>query len=152
MRDNTPVDATPKLSSFKIEVCQRIQPASREVIAGGLREFNARHLGDYQWTDLDVYVRDADGRVAGGLIADFALGWLSIHALWVEENLRGSGLGGNILNSAEDAAKSNGCRAALLDTLSFQSPGFYEKRGYVRVGVIEDYRGGAQRIFMQKHF
>ena len=145
------MDDIPRTSpSFTVEVAQEVQAESREVIARGLREFNGRHLGQYEWTGLDVYVRDADGHVVGGLIGDVALGWFSIHALWVMEGLRGSGLGTEILNAAEIAATKSGCRAAILDTLSFQAPAFYEKRGYVRVGVVDDYRGGVQRIFMQK--
>ncbi|HEY1938820.1 MAG TPA: GNAT family N-acetyltransferase [Candidatus Angelobacter sp.] len=145
------MDSTQKPTPIlKIEVTQQVQPESRGLIAGGLRTFNARHLGDYVWTDLDVYVRNVDGEVVGGLIGDIALGWLSIHALWVTEDLRGSGMGTEILRSAENAAMRSGCRAAILDTLSFQAPGFYEKHGYIRVGIVDDYRGGVQRIFMQK--
>jgi GNAT superfamily N-acetyltransferase len=133
-----------------LEVTQTIHPASREVITTGLREFNARYLGTYAWTGFDVYARDTEGQVVAGLIGDIALGWLSIHALWVAEELRGSGIGSHILRTAENAAIEAGCRAAILDTLSFQAPVFYEKRGYVRIGVVDDYRGGTQRIFMQK--
>jgi len=63
--------------SFNVEVTQKAQSESRDVVARGLREFNARHLGDYPWTDLDVYVRDGEGRVIGGLIGDVALDWFS---------------------------------------------------------------------------
>jgi ribosomal protein S18 acetylase RimI-like enzyme len=80
-----------------------------------------------------------------------ALGWLAIHALWVKEDLRGSGIGTEILSTAENAAMRSGCHAAILDTLGFQAPSFYEKRGYLRIGVVDDYRGGVQRIFMRKH-
>jgi GNAT superfamily N-acetyltransferase len=143
-------DGAMSSSSLCFEVTQDIQPASRHVIACGLREFNGHHLGAYEWTELDVYVRDADGHVVAGLIGDVALGWLSIHALWVMTHLRGVGLGSSILQAAENAAFDRGCRASILDTLEFQAPAFYEKRGYVRVGVVDDYRGGVQRIFMQK--
>ncbi len=61
-------------------------------------------------------------------------------------------MGSSILKAAEDAAIERGCHAAVLDTLSFQAPDFYGKRGYIRVGAIEGYRGGVQRIFMQKRF
>jgi GNAT superfamily N-acetyltransferase len=135
---------------LSVEVTQEVQQESRDLIARGLREFNGRYLGDYEWTCCDVYVRDVDGNVVGGLIGDVALGWLSIHALWVIDGLRGSGVGSHTLQTAEDAAIKKGCRAAILDTLSFQAPAFYEKRGYVRIGVVDDYRGGSQRIFMQK--
>jgi GNAT superfamily N-acetyltransferase len=144
------MDDTKTSPSLSVEVALEVHAESREVIARGLREFNSHHLGSFDWTGLDVYVRDGDGQVVGGLIGDVALGWFSIHALWVVEGLRGSGLGTNILNVAEAAAIRRGCRAAILDTLSFQAPAFYEKRGYVRVGVVDDYRGGVQRIFMQK--
>jgi GNAT superfamily N-acetyltransferase len=60
------------------------------------------------------------------------------------------GVGTKILNAAENAANENGCSGAILDTLSFQAPAFYEKRGYVRLGVVEGYWGGAQRIFLEK--
>jgi GNAT superfamily N-acetyltransferase len=150
-RDNSNMEETSKITAFRnIEVAQAVQQESRDVIARRLREFNAGHMGEYEWTGLDVYVRDVNGLVVGGLIGDVALGWFSIHALWVAEGLRGSGVGTGILKAAEEAAIQRGCRAAILDTLSFQAPAFYEKRGYVRIGVVDDYRGGTQRIFMQK--
>ncbi|HEY2016610.1 MAG TPA: GNAT family N-acetyltransferase [Bryobacteraceae bacterium] len=143
-------DAPATSASHHIEVARTVHPESRDAIARGLYEFNARHFGEYQFTDLDVYVRDADGRIIGGLIGQYWSGWLSIHALWVAEELRGSGIGTGILKAAEDAAVQSGCHAAILDTLSFQAPAFYEKRGYVRIGVVENYRAGAQEIFLQK--
>lgn len=138
------------MASLHFEVTATVQPESRDEVARGLREFNAAHLGDFEWTALDVYVRDADGQIVAGLIGYTALGWLSIHVLWVAESLREKGVGSGILQRAEDAAIQRGCRAATLDTLGFQAPGFYEKRGYVCVGVIDDYLGGRERIFMQK--
>ena len=50
------------------------------------------------------------------------------------------------MQAAENAAIENGCHAAILDTMR----AFYENRGYVRVGVVDGYPGGAQRIFMRK--
>lgn len=66
------------------------------------------------------------------------------------EELRGSSVGTEILRTAESVAMERGCRAVILDTLSFQAPDFYEKRGYVCVGIIDNYRGGMQHIFLQK--
>jgi hypothetical protein len=37
-----------------------------------------------------------------------------------------------------------------MPMVSFQAPAFYEKRGYVCVGVVDGYPGGAQKIFMRK--
>ena len=95
-------------------------------------------------------MRDGDGRVIAGLVGEFAFGWLSVHVLWVEQSFRGCGIGTRILSAAEKAASERGCHAAILDTMSFQAPAFYEKHGYVRAGVVDGYPGGAQRIFMRK--
>ena len=64
---------TPKTPlSLRVEVATEVNAESREVIARGLREFNSHHLGNFEWTGLDVYVRDGDGQVVGGLIGDVA--------------------------------------------------------------------------------
>jgi GNAT superfamily N-acetyltransferase len=144
------MDGTPGRLTYDIEVTQKVHSENRNAIIRGLLEFNASSLGGFEPTSLDVYVRDGDGLIVGGLVGDVGLGWLSIHALWVAEDLRGSGLGTDILKAAENAAIKYGCHMAMLDTLSFQAPGFYEKRGYSRIGVVDGYRGGSQKIFMQK--
>jgi hypothetical protein len=51
---------------------------------------------------------------------------------------------------ARNLAKQTLRRQGGSIRLPVQAPAFYEKRGYVRVGVVDDYRGGVQRIFMQK--
>ena len=135
---------------LNIEVTRKAQPETRDLIARRLQEFNAPHLGNHPFGALDVYVRDVDGQVVGGLVGEFAFGWFSIHVLWITEALRGSGIGTTILKAAENVAVENGCHGAILETMSFQAPTFYEKRGYVRVGVVDDYPGGAQKIFMRK--
>ena len=133
-----------------IQVTRKAQPETRALIARRLQQFNAPYLGDHPFGTLDVYVRDVDGQVVGGLVGEFAFGWFSIHVLWVAENLRGSGTGTKILKAAEDEAIENGCHGALLETMSFQAPTFYEKRGYVRIGVVDGYPGGVQKVFMRK--
>jgi GNAT superfamily N-acetyltransferase len=138
------------MTSLNFEVTRKAQPESRELIARGLQEFNAPYLGEHPFGTLDVYVRDEDGQLVGGLLGEFAFGWFYIQVLWITESLRGAGLGSRILRTAEDAAIENGCHGAILDTLSFQAPVFYEKQGYVRVGSVDGYPGEAQRILMRK--
>lgn len=136
--------------SFEVEVTQEIQVEKRNLIARRLQEFNAPHLGDHPFGALDVYIRDDEGKIVGGLIGEFAFCCLNIQVLWIEEHLRGQGIGSSILKAAEDAAMRNGCKFASLDTMSFQAPLFYQKHGYVRVGAVEGYPGGARKIFMRK--
>ncbi|MBV9743807.1 MAG: GNAT family N-acetyltransferase [Acidobacteriia bacterium] len=138
------------VADLKIEVTRTAEPELRGLIACRLQEYNAPFLGDHPFGTLDVFVRRVDGELAGGLVGEFAFGWLSIHVFWLEERLRGMGIGTAVLNAAEAEAIGQGCRFAIVETMSFQAPGFYEKRGYVRVGVVDGYPGGSRKIFMRK--
>jgi hypothetical protein len=47
-------------------------------------------------------------------------------------------------------AAERGCVAAVLYTISFQAPGFYEKNGYRVLGTVACLPPGTSRIFMTK--
>jgi len=55
-----------------------------------------------------------------------------------------------MLELAEDEARRRGCRAAVLYTITFQAPGFYERHGYRIFGEIDCHPPRASRIFMTK--
>ncbi|HCT07991.1 MAG TPA: GNAT family N-acetyltransferase, partial [Pseudomonas sp.] len=55
-----------------------------------------------------------------------------------------------LLQAFEDEARRRGCRHAVLYTLSFQAPGFYEKHGWVRFGEIPCEPQGSCRVFLSK--
>jgi ribosomal protein S18 acetylase RimI-like enzyme len=136
--------------SVEIEVTEEAHAEARRFTARRLQEFNAPYLGSHPFGTLDVYARDAAGQIVGGLIGEFAFGWLSIQVLWVDERFRGNGIGSAILKAAERRAIEKGCRFAGLDTMSFQAPAFYERRGYVSIGRADGYPGGAYKIFTRK--
>ena len=50
----------------------------------------------------------------------------------------------------EAEAKRRGCKAGVLYTLSFQAPGFYEKRGWREFGRVPCEPPGTSRVFMTK--
>ena len=50
----------------------------------------------------------------------------------------------------EAAAARQGARRVELNTFSFQAPGFYEKRGYRRVGALEPAVGEYGHFFYAK--
>ena len=79
-----------------------------------------------------------------------AWGWLLVDILWLDEPLRGAGLGTKLLRQAEAEAQEAGCSRAVLDTLEFQALPFYERHGYSVFGVLEDYPPGFRRYHLQK--
>jgi ribosomal protein S18 acetylase RimI-like enzyme len=136
-------------AGLTVEVTGEIHADSRDLISRGLAEFNAQHLGDHKWVDLDVYVRDTHGKVVAGLIGGSVFDRFYVYALWVAGDRRQLGLGTRILRAAEQAAIERGCRIVFLDTLTFQAPAFYEKRGYQRIATV-DLQPGVRKIDLQK--
>jgi ribosomal protein S18 acetylase RimI-like enzyme len=103
-------------------------------------------------TPLDVFIRDSQDRLRGGLVASTYWDWLEIDDLWIEESLRGLGFGRELLSMAEAEAKARGCSHAFLQTFGFQASGFYEELGYRVVGCLEDYPPGRKFFWMRKDF
>ena len=82
-------------------------------------------------------------------------GWLwgeclEIVLLWTDESIRGQGIGQRLLADLENAGRGRGARLAMLETFSFQAPGFYQDRGYQTFGLIEGYGGQHSKYFMRK--
>ena len=126
--------------------------ATQYPIGGRLREFNAGFVGEYQVIPLWLRAFDAAGVLRGGLNAEISRSWLMVHVLWIEESVRGQGLGRRILRQAEALASERGVSGVWLNTFEFQAPGFYAKEGYTQFGQIDDYAPGYFLSFWKKAF
>lgn len=113
-----------------------------------LRSFYERHLDVPE--PLQVFARDAAGEVVGGVLGEMRFSWLAVDVLWVSEMYRGKGLGGRLLQTAEDAGKARGAVGVFLDTLDFQARGFYEKKGYVLYGELKNFPAGHTKFLLAK--
>ena len=134
-----------------VTVTDRPDPRVEAVIDAGLNRFNAEHIGIHDGRALAVVVSDADtGEVLGGVTGRTSLGVLFVDLVFLPEDLRGGGLGSRILKLAEEEGRRRGCKAAMLYTLSFQAPGFYERHGWRRFGEIPCGPPGTSRIFFTK--
>ncbi|MEW1583538.1 GNAT family N-acetyltransferase [Streptomyces microflavus] len=128
-------------------------PAPEDVaaISDALERFTIEHTGIADRRPLAVLVRDPETRqVAGGLAGRTSLGLFFLDLFYLPPRLRGSGLGTEILRQAEDEARARGCRTAVLYTITFQAPGFYQKNGWKRLGEVPCDPPGTSRVFMTK--
>jgi len=134
-----------------IVVSDSANPQFEEVIGKGLDEFNQQVSGLSDRRPLCVIVKDPDSDEAlGGIVGRTSLGLAFLDLFHLPASLRGSGLGTKILKAFEDEARERGCRSAVLYTISFQAPGFYEKNGWIAFGEIESELEGISRVFMSK--
>ena len=102
------------------------------------------------WSPHWIVGRDASGAVQAGVRFVLAFDWLFVNWLWVADAWRKHGIGSQLMGRAEAAAREKGCRAAYLDTFTFQAPKFYERLGYREFGRLKDFPPGHSRIWFSK--
>src|SRR2546423_15157117 len=109
--------------------------ADVKAVADGLNTYNEETNGSYDRPQLAVLVRDPEtGKVVGGLTGLTSLGVLFVDMFYLPKDLRGTGLGGEILRQGEGEARRRGSRNGVLDTLWLQPPRVYPKPGWRAVG------------------
>jgi GNAT superfamily N-acetyltransferase len=137
--------------ALSVSVVEGGEDPGNQVILVGLRAFNEAHIGlDSRPVPLSVFVRDDKGEAQGGLIGQMLWQWLYIDKFWLPETLRGSGMGGAVIDAAERHAVARGCRWAHLQTLEHQALPFYEGRGYAVFAVLDGYPPGSKRYYLRK--
>lgn len=119
-------------------------------IIDAIDRWNMETTGVREFHQVAIFLRDVDGEIRGGLTGGVWGGWLHIVALWVDEPVRGHGLGRELVLAAEDEGRAAGAHHAFLETHSFQAPELYRRLGYEPFGEIEDYPPGESQLFMRK--
>ncbi|MGY2374501.1 GNAT family N-acetyltransferase [Pseudomonas sp. SDO524_S393] len=134
-----------------IEISDQPCPDAERTLGAGLAAFNEGITGFSDRQPLSVLIKDSSsGQILGGITGKTSLGTAFLDLFHLPDALRGSGIGSQLLQAFEDEARRRGCRHAVLYTLSFQAPGFYEKHGWVRFGEIACEPEGSSRVFLSK--
>ena len=121
-----------------------------QIIGDLIRSYNLSKREVAESEPLNLYVEDDSGELMAGLVAETFGNWLEIEYLFVKEDLRGQGIGSQLLQRAESEAKKRNCRFAFVNTYQFQAPAFYQKHGYQKVFTLKDYPCTGQRHYYQK--
>ncbi|WP_439574008.1 GNAT family N-acetyltransferase [Phreatobacter sp.] len=127
----------------------RVGETARAVVKG-LIAYNTAKAGRTKWKRFAISVRDDEGTVRGGLVGFTMWNWCFVELLWIDEALRGTGIGTDLIGKAEAIAAKRGARHIYLDTFSFQGDGFYQKLGYEVFGELDDFPPGHRRIWLKK--
>jgi GNAT superfamily N-acetyltransferase len=135
----------------ELELTDAPDPEALAVITTGLAEYSAGKAGYRDARPLAIIARDpGSGQVVGGLIGRTSMGLCFIDRFFLPETLRGHGLGSRILATAEAEAMRRGCRRAVLFTVHFQAPKFYERHGWEVLGRLDLEPPGHTRYCMTK--
>jgi ribosomal protein S18 acetylase RimI-like enzyme len=119
-------------------------------LENGLIDFNLQTTGITDGSFIGIFLRGSDGSRTGGLY-----GWVwgstcYVRYLFVAESLRGQGQGTRLMRAVEAEAKARNCRQIVLETHSFQAPGFYRKLGFEVIGTVDGYPLGHQYLTLVK--
>lgn len=104
---------------------------------------------DWNSQYFTVEIRDAKGALKGGAGGRVNLGVAEIRALWLDEDLRGTGWGKNIVDAIAEEGRRLGASKILLDTYDFQARPFYEALGFTVFGTLE-YPTGNRRYYLSR--
>jgi ribosomal protein S18 acetylase RimI-like enzyme len=119
-------------------------------LAEKVYEYNARATGYFDGKSFSAVRRDSSGAIRAGISGYTWGGCCYISHLWVDESMRGRGMGTALVSAAERHAASKGARRMLLATHDFQAPAFYRKLGYEQEAVIRDHPSGHANCFFAK--
>ncbi|MGA9701449.1 GNAT family N-acetyltransferase [Pseudomonas sp.] len=139
------------MTAPQVEVSDQPDPEAERILGKGLAAFNKAITGYNDRQPLTVLLRDPHTQqILGGITGKTTLGMAFLDLFHLPDSLRGTGLGGRLLQAFEDEARRRGCANAVLYTLSFQAPGFYQKHGWVRFGEVPCEPAGSSRVFLSK--
>ena len=135
---------------YKIVYEEKPEDSAWGIVGHGVARYNKEQAGENHFKRLCYVLKDPDGEIVGGVIAEVYWDWLYIDLLWVKDELRKQGYGKSLMTRTEEEARQMGAKNAYLDTFSFQAPGFYENLGYKNFGELKDFPHGQRRFFMRK--
>ncbi len=97
-----------------------------------------------------VVARDDAERVRAGVVAFVENGWLTTELHWVDEPLRGRGIGTRLLAMIERFALSRGVYRFRLDTSERPALLFYQYNGYEVYAELPEHPPGQTRYSLSK--
>ena len=134
--------------TFSVET----EPAAADVmfLADRLYDYNVEQTGvdDGQW--LAIFVRDEHRVIQAGAEGWTWCGSCYLRHVWVHRDWRGQGLGTQLLQAVEQQARLRGCQQIVLESFSFQAPGFYRKLGYEEFAVLPEHPRGHYNAYLRK--
>jgi GNAT superfamily N-acetyltransferase len=93
---------------------------------------------------------EREGQIVGGAVATINLDWAYVGTLWVDDSLRGQGVGKRLMMAVESYVHKLGLYGVYLYTIDFQAPVFYCKIGYGVMGTLPNRPQGHTATYYSK--
>ncbi|MFO1259115.1 MAG: GNAT family N-acetyltransferase [Gammaproteobacteria bacterium] len=133
---------------IKIRVDTNPSKTDDEFVRDALHQFNIQQVGKED--HYSAFATDSTNEIVGGISVYAEISSIYIDILWVHESKRGQGIGSQLLKAVEQEAIRRKIPFSTTDTFTFQAVDFYIKNDYQKIGIIENYLEGHDRIFFRK--
>jgi GNAT superfamily N-acetyltransferase len=140
------VDATP----YPLVVEDSPKPADLTLLEERVAAAAIAAAGVGEDEPFGIFVRDDEQRIVAGISGMTWGGCCELHAMWVDEPLRGRGLARALMAEAEAVAKRRGCALVELFAYDLLAAGLFERLGYESVGVVEGCPAGSAARWFRK--
>ncbi|WP_290491401.1 MULTISPECIES: GNAT family N-acetyltransferase [unclassified Aerococcus] len=84
------------------------------------------------------FLYEENGKILGRIVGFLHWDHIQIELFFVSKDSRGKGVGISLFSKIEELARQNKVSYILLETMSFNAPTFYEKRGFELLATIEN--------------
>lgn len=138
---------------MSFQITRELNNDDKNHINNELYKFNLAHFPEDlrgRYEQINLFLKDENGLVRGGLLGEVCWNWLEIHTLIVDEETRKFGYGSKLLMEVEQIALEKKCDFIKVDTLSFQALDFYEKNGYQVFGSIDNVGRDFTHYYLKK--
>jgi GNAT superfamily N-acetyltransferase len=140
------VDATP----YPLVVEDSPKPADLALLEERVASAAIAAAGVGEDEPFGIFVRDDEQRIVAGISGMTWGGCCELHAMWVDEPLRGRGLARALMAEAESVARLRGCSVVQFFAYDLLAAGLHEHLGYETVGVVEDCPAGSAARWYRK--
>jgi GNAT superfamily N-acetyltransferase len=128
---------------------QDLAPSDAALISAGVTAHGRALAAGGNAEDISCGLHE-DGCLVAGALGRTEFRRLFINYLWVDQDRRGQGLGGEVLRQLEAQALKRGCVDALIETLSDRNAELFERLGYAMMAHVHDYVPGFTRYILIK--
>ena len=126
-------------------------PAEESIVTAGFDEHSDNQAAPrYENESIKLLATNERGELKAVLTVDVLWDWIYVKDLWVSSELRGDGVGRELMNRAEEFGRSQDLQGVWLWTQTWQAEGFYRKLGYSEFTRFENFPKGYSRIGFRK--
>jgi GNAT superfamily N-acetyltransferase len=85
---------------MKVTLESDSKPEDVQRVRDGLDRYNTEKVGAHHYQALNIFIRDENDEIIGGLLGGTYWNWCHVDILWLDQSIRRDGYGSQLLQMA----------------------------------------------------